>query len=316
MRRNEVLAFLAISFTGAWLAVLPLWLNGFRRTSTDQGASPLAAVCLMAMMLVPALAAIALTVRHQGVRGTARVLGLSRALPWRREVTFTMVAVAVPLTLTAGGLALSTAAGWYSPGGAPEITPLLISAAVSIPLYFGEELGWQGYLLPRLLRFGTVRGLLLGGVIWGLWHAPMTALGGSYPGRPVWVAIPAAVVSAVLIGTVIAGVRLATGSVWAAVAAHLSLNEFALPLTTELSDRPVDPLLAGPLSLPTWVVTAVVLLCSVRVVRAVVSEQARHRAQPQAEQHLQPHVAQEPGHLGEQPQPVAAAGSAQREPGE
>ncbi|MFE2141943.1 CPBP family intramembrane glutamic endopeptidase [Streptomyces sp. NPDC059456] len=131
---------------------------------------------------------------------------------------------------------------------------------MSVPLYFGEELGRQGYLLPRLLRHGRIRGLLIGGAIRGAWHVPMTALGGSHPGRPLLLGIPVAVVTAVLLGTVIAAVRLSTGAVWAAVAAHLSLNEFALPLTRHVSARVVDPLLAGPLSVTTWSASSLAVL--------------------------------------------------------
>lgn len=43
---------------------------------------------------------------------------------------------------------------------------------------FGEEWGWRGYLLPHMLqRFKVLPTLLICGVIWGLWHAPVTILG-------------------------------------------------------------------------------------------------------------------------------------------
>src|SRR5215510_7053551 len=106
--RAGVLPFLVLTFTGAWVAMLPLWFSGFRRTSAAQGASPLAMTCLVAMMLVPALAAIALTARAHGLRGTARVLGLSRAQPWHKELGFAFAAIALPLALTGAGLVLAT----------------------------------------------------------------------------------------------------------------------------------------------------------------------------------------------------------------
>lgn len=40
----------------------------------------------------------------------------------------------------------------------------------------GEEIGWRGFLLPRLLHLGKVRANLLTGVIWSLWHYPLIFL--------------------------------------------------------------------------------------------------------------------------------------------
>ncbi|MFJ8210536.1 CPBP family intramembrane glutamic endopeptidase [Streptomyces sp. NPDC096033] len=255
--------FLVISFVGAWLTMVPLWVDGLRRTSAAQETPPLAALCMTLMMLVPALTAFGLTAHRRGAREAVRVLGLVRSTPWRHELRCVAAALTVPLGLTAVGLAVSTLSGWYEPAHLPgpgTVAPLVLSALVSVPLYFGEELGWQGYMLPRLVQRGRMRGLLLGGAIWGAWHVPMTALGGSYPGHPVLLGIPVAVVTAMLLGTVIAAVRLATGSVWAAVAAHVSLNEFALPLTRQVSGALVDPLLAGPLSVATWPASALAVV--------------------------------------------------------
>ncbi|EFB76586.1 CPBP family intramembrane glutamic endopeptidase [Subdoligranulum variabile] len=40
--------------------------------------------------------------------------------------------------------------------------------------FFGEEYGWRYYLTPVLQkRFGKRRGVLLLGILWGLWHLPL-----------------------------------------------------------------------------------------------------------------------------------------------
>jgi membrane protease YdiL (CAAX protease family) len=50
---------------------------------------------------------------------------------------------------------------------------------------FGEEFGWRGYLLPKLIVLGKVRAYTVLGIIWGLWHAPLILAGFNYPGYPV-----------------------------------------------------------------------------------------------------------------------------------
>lgn len=46
---------------------------------------------------------------------------------------------------------------------------------------FGEEFGWRAYLYPKLEKLtGTPWACLLGGVIWGVWHAPLTVAGHNF----------------------------------------------------------------------------------------------------------------------------------------
>ena len=49
-------------------------------------------------------------------------------------------------------------------------------------LTFGEEYGWRGYLLPKLLPLGEVKAAVIVGLIWGPWHAPILIAGLNYSG--------------------------------------------------------------------------------------------------------------------------------------
>jgi membrane protease YdiL (CAAX protease family) len=61
---------------------------------------------------------------------------------------------------------------------------VLLAPILAIVIAFGEEYGWRGYLQSELLKMGRVRGVLLLGVIWGVWHWPLILMGYNYPGQP------------------------------------------------------------------------------------------------------------------------------------
>jgi membrane protease YdiL (CAAX protease family) len=62
---------------------------------------------------------------------------------------------------------------------------VLLAPFIALLLGFGEEYGWRGYLQGELTRLGKVKGILLLGVIWGVWHAPVILMGHNYPGYPI-----------------------------------------------------------------------------------------------------------------------------------
>lgn len=78
------------------------------------------------------------------------------------------------------------------------IAGILLSSIFAAPFLnsvfaLGEEYGWRGFLLPKLLPLGRWQAHLIGGVIWGLWHAPLVLMGFNYPGYPwagvVWMCV-------------------------------------------------------------------------------------------------------------------------------
>ena len=88
-------------------------------------------------------------------------------------------------TIAATGVDMSTA-----PSPTLLLTALFAVSLVVAPVFnsvfgLGEELGWRGFLLPRLMPLGKTKAYLLLGVIWGLWHAPLILIGFNYPGSPI-----------------------------------------------------------------------------------------------------------------------------------
>lgn len=57
----------------------------------------------------------------------------------------------------------------------------VIGPVINIIPTLGEELGWRGYLLPKLREiFPDRKALVITGVIWGLWHLPVIVMGHNY----------------------------------------------------------------------------------------------------------------------------------------
>jgi len=64
-----------------------------------------------------------------------------------------------------------------------------------LPLSFREEYGWRGYLLPRLLPLGEIKGTLILGVIWAFWHLPVLSMAQ----ESLWLGVPIFLAEAILV---------------------------------------------------------------------------------------------------------------------
>lgn len=112
----------------------------------------------------------------------------------------------------------------------------LIMAFFAAPLLnaincFGEEWGWRGYLLPKMMeKFSIGKVLLINGIIWGVWHAPITIIGHNYgtdyPGWP-FTGILAMCGFCMMLGVIFSYITIKTGSCLPAMLAHGSINGIA-----------------------------------------------------------------------------------------
>ena len=91
----------------------------------------------------------------------------------------------------------------------------------------GEEIGWRGFLLPRLVgRAGFSRGCLLSGCIWAVWHYPLLLFADYNAGTPRLFALSCFTVMVIGDAFVFGWFRLKSGSLWPAAMLHASHNLF------------------------------------------------------------------------------------------
>lgn len=102
----------------------------------------------------------------------------------------------------------------------------------------GEEIGWSGFLTPKLLKITSVPVTsLIVGVFWAVWHFP-AIIGGFYGyGTPLWIALPG--FTLVLVGdSFIRTVLVAKSrSLWTGVVLHASGNTILMGIFFEMTVR-------------------------------------------------------------------------------
>jgi membrane protease YdiL (CAAX protease family) len=90
----------------------------------------------------------------------------------------------------------------------------------------GEELGWRGFLLPRMIAGDVPHPYLASGIVWAVWHLPLIAFGGFYQTSNTFLMVLAYAMSIVAMNFVISELRVRSGSVWVATLLHASHNFF------------------------------------------------------------------------------------------
>ena len=205
--------FLLVSFGAALL------LDGVVAATGGLG-TPQAKGILTLRMFVPALAAWVVC-RFVTRESWLRASGLARRSPgsggrlgWLRILGFATTGVGIVVAALALLLTLVIGAGGFSPdwaltsftnnlrgiapGGPPPPVAVIwvlmvvanVFAAYTVNglVALGEETGWRGWLQSALEPLGRRRGIVLTGVIWGLWHAPLivmaTSTAAGSPRRP------------------------------------------------------------------------------------------------------------------------------------
>jgi uncharacterized protein len=108
---------------------------------------------------------------------------------------------------------------------------ITVFAVIGLLTAAGEEIGWRGFLVPRLVEAGVPFPLVASGLIWALWHVPgvLSGIYASSPNR--WLSAALFLLFGVGLSVLWGRLRLKTGSVWPAMLGHAAWNQ-AIPVFT------------------------------------------------------------------------------------
>src|SRR5277367_5017563 len=122
--------------------------------------------------------------------------------------------------------------------GFPQ-SPRTVTLLLALPCYatvgviasmaraLGEEIGWRGFLLPRLVQqAGFTWGCLLSGCIWAVWHYPGLLFADYNAGTRPAFALSCFTLMVIADSYILGWLRLKSGSLWTAAVMHASHNLF------------------------------------------------------------------------------------------
>lgn len=264
MNTKRILIFLAFAFGIPWAAALVVYLSGW----FDQNPLPAQGMANTIFISTPWLASLATRLITKEGWGN---LGLrpNFKLGWR----FYLAAWLLPFAVTAVGATLfylffpqsfdsnlvaiqklvaGTPAETTSPWllfGVIAMQMVLITVLINTVASMGEELGWRGYLLPKLVeRFhgsdGSRRAALLTGLIHGVWHWPLILMSMSILPGVTFLTPLVYLVFICSLSILLSWVALRSGSVWPAAMGHGANNAAAALPGFLLKGSPIP--LVGP----------------------------------------------------------------------
>lgn len=165
----------------------------------------------------------------------ARYIGWAYVIP----ILYALPVYIVAWVAIRGSFAFSAfAAPWGAAFGFPT-WPRATALLLAVPCYatlgvisstaraLGEEIGWRGFLLPRLVQqAGFTWGCLLSGCIWAVWHYPGLLFADYNAGTQPAFALTCFTLMVIADSYILGWLRLKSGSLWTAAVMHASHNLF------------------------------------------------------------------------------------------
>lgn len=161
---GRLLKFFAITYAVTWTC--------FISVAAIPMPAPSRGLIVLLGAFAPSLVAVSLTAQDKGATGVQALL--RHIAQWRVPARWYLFAAGYMAAIKLAVAVVHRAATGAWPRFGTDPWYLVPFAVIfSIPFQAGEEVGWRGYALPRLVaRFGFAGASLLLGLIWALWHLP------------------------------------------------------------------------------------------------------------------------------------------------
>ena len=185
-------------------------------------ALPHAGINRLLSVLVPVTAVLVITFAFTP-RGKRRDLwrgfGLNRSgrSAWAIAIVVPMILVAIAYgAAVALGVADLRSLDVTPVGAGSWVLNLVVTLAISGVVFLGEEIGWRGYLLPRVQQLTSKRrAALVTGFLHGCFHLPLILIATTYDEHGSrWIVAPVVVATITAGGVLYAYLWDRTGSVW------------------------------------------------------------------------------------------------------
>ena len=185
---KRLVIYLLIAFIPFWI-ILPVLNSVYGEPiyASEKAATAAYAVGVFGMLIPSVAHLITRLVTKEGFKNS--YLGLN----FKGNAKYYIASVAVKLAevllfavlvwqIFAGDLSFSEA--FASDEKVARICSYILTISASIIVFFpafGEEWGWRGYMMPKLTELmGKPAAIIVGGILWGLWHAPLTISGHNF----------------------------------------------------------------------------------------------------------------------------------------
>ena len=168
IRKHPVATFFFLAFGWTWAIVAAMILSGV----ADDISKPSIFFVVGGIIcnVSPSIAAFLITRVCEGKEGVKK---LKSAFGIRGGLRLTLIALLTVPVLTALTMLIANVS--VRPYVFQFVPPMLAMGLVW-PVFssMGEEFGWRGFILPKLLaRFSPLKSGILLGLVWALWHVPM-----------------------------------------------------------------------------------------------------------------------------------------------